>query len=205
MKNIHKYLLVVLCCICACPAFAQYTETDETDRMGLMIDVGGKHIHFRNNDYDALGFDLKIHNHFNNIGFNSSFYMGKNYMGIEPFSLAGVVLFFFMKYGDYQNSGTGYDGILMGACMLSSLNFNIRISNNFAIRPYWSLLRLTKLDNAEEEQYKKFQLNGALGGDIMIIFDQFFVTAYGEYTFGWGKITPFKGYSIGATLGIKFF
>ena len=94
----------------------------------------------------------------------------------------------------------------------------------FELQPYWSLLRLSKW------QKEKILITGAFGLAATVYIKKFSITAYGEYSYGYGNsdwwgetlsnvftdaedtyynryekpCTPFKGWIYGVTLGFSF-
>jgi len=195
MKKLYCLLLAALISL---PLFAQ-------DDMGFILPiVGYKHLNLRDNkSYDVATAGLALHNHFNNIDFNGSFHWGKNYMSMEPFSLVGMLMFYFIKYGEGGGLDGGMVGFLTGVSAMSSMSFNIRIGEVVNIRPYWSLLRLTRL--SEENEKGKFKLNGALGTHLTLEFNRIMINPYAEWTFGYAKKSPFMGYAFGVSVGIKLY
>ena len=70
------------------------------DKMGFILSAGYKHLSLKSSTHNALAFDISLHNHFNNIDFNSGFYWDKDYMSFDPFALFGIMCFYFVKYGE---------------------------------------------------------------------------------------------------------
>ncbi len=110
-------------------------------------------------------------------------------------------------------------------CMAAeSMGLYIPIGENFELQPYWSLLRLSKW------QKEKILITGAFGLAATVYIKKFSITAYGEYSYGYGNsdwwgetlsnvftdaedtyynryekpCTPFKGWIYGVTLGFSF-
>ena len=105
-----------------------------------------------------------------------------------------------------------------------SMGLYIPIGKNFELQPYWSLLRLSKW------QKEKILITGAFGLAATVYIKKFSITAYGEYSYGYGNsdwwgetlsnvftdaedtyynryekpCTPFKGWIYGVTLGFSF-
>jgi hypothetical protein len=205
-----KYIGLLLAALIALPLFAQ-TEHEPQDRMGLIFPVVGyKRLNLRHNSFNAITADMTLHNLFNDIDFNGSFHWGKDYMSMEPFSLVGLMCIYFWKYGEGTEPDNSMFKLIVFAGAISSMSFNIRIGETVNIRPYWSLLRLTKLTDEKNKAYYNeekgtFKLNGALGTHVTLEFGRIMVNPYVEWTFGWKKDSPFRGYAFGASVGIKLY
>ena len=204
MKKII-FLFFALCTVVFMPVRADAQEYEPQDRMGFIFPVVGyKHLNFKSSNYSATTVGISLHNFSNNIDFNGSFQWGKDYMSMEPFSLAGLLCFYFMKYGEGGHlMGDGMFGLVVGASALSSMSFNIRIGDVINIRPYWSMLRLTRLSEGTEKG--EFNINSALGTHLTLEFNRFMISPYAEWTFGWTKESPFNGYALGVSVGLKLY
>ena len=192
-----KLLTVLIFFIGFCPEalFAQYTG--EPDAMGVFLSGGYKSLRINHGNYDATTLEIGLHNHFNNIDFVGSFSYGKDYMSMEPFTLSGLLLYYFIKQGwSYADKETN---IAMALCIFSGMGFNIRLADFLKIRPYYSLLRLTKI------QKEEFDLNGAVGSYVTFEFGRMMLNPFCEYTFGYKKKSPFTGYAFGVSLGVKLY
>ena len=195
-KKIVLAILVFFIGFCPEALFAQYTG--EPDEMGVILSAGYKNLRINHGNYEVATIELGLHNFFNDLDFGGSFSYGKDYMNIEAFSLAGLLCVYFMKqgWGDWDDSMVN---LMIGAAALSGMGFNLRATDFLNIRPYYSLLRLTKI------QEKKFELNGAVGGHLTFEFGRMMLNPFCEYTFGYRKNSPFKGYAFGVSLGVKLY
>jgi hypothetical protein len=201
---IIRHILIALLVVSGAQ-IATAQDYDETDKMGIMLSTGYKHLSCANiaNAYDAFSFEFTVHNHFNNIDFNGNFLYGKDYISFEPFSLIGILGFFFVKYGEGRDllADGEYTGLIIGASALSGMGFNINLDDSFKIRPYYSLLRLSKIKNVIE----KFTLNAAVGSYFTVNLGEVMINPFCEYGFGYKKNSPFTGFNYGVSLGIKLY
>ena len=172
------------------------------EQVGAIVPIFGyKRLNLRNNSYDVGTFEVTLHNHFNMMDFTASFQMGKDYMSIDAVPLIGWLLFPMAKRS--HSSNEKYARLAVAICMFSSTTFNIHCGNYFTIRPYWSLLRVSRL--GDENGKGKFNINGALGSHFSIEFNRFMINPYIEWTFGYAKKSPFMGYAYGVSLGFKLY
>lgn len=171
-------------------------------RMGFIVPIFGyKRLNLRNNSYDVATFEVTLHNFMNKIDFTASFQMGKDYMSIDAIPLFGWLLYPMARKSHSEDET--YARLAVAICMLGSTTFNIHIGNYFNIRPYWSLLRISRL--GDESGKGKFNINGALGSHFSIEFNRFMINPYIEWTFGYAKKSPFMGYAFGVSLGFKLY
>ncbi|MDR1198335.1 MAG: hypothetical protein LBK94_04895 [Prevotellaceae bacterium] len=205
-----KTLFILAVCLVICNNIAK-----AQDEMGLMISTGYKHLSNVNlpNSHDAFTVDLTLHNYFNNIDFNSSFNYGKNYISFEPCSLIGLLYYQFAK-GEEGHSERDMGAMILLAMACSTMSFNIHVDDEdkFIIRPYWSLMRISKVKDAikiDAPHVKNitngFELNAALGAYLSINFDPFVINPFCEYGFGYNKNSPFTGFNFGLSVGIKLY
>lgn len=122
-------LISVLFFLLSLPLTATAQTYEPTDKMGFIISTGYKHLSLRNSTYDVATLELSLYNHWNKINFNGSFHYGKDYLSMEPCSLFGMLLFYFVKYGEGGGLEEGGSGLVIGALALSSMSFNIHIGN----------------------------------------------------------------------------
>lgn len=201
MKN-TLFALSMFLIVCNNAAKAQH---EPQDKMGIMLSAGYKHLSNVKlpNSHDAFTFDLTLHNHFNNIDFNSSFNYGKNYISFEPCSLIGMLYYYFVKYGEGDDSEGGLGTLFFMAMAVSTMSFNIPIGDDeaFIIRPYWSLLRISKV----KDYSNRYELNAAVGTYLSYDFGPLMVNPFCEYGFGYSKNSPWKGFNFGISLSTKFY
>jgi hypothetical protein len=200
MKRLH--LLGALAFVLCTQTIAAQSY-DKTDRMGIILSTGYKHLPSVNtaNSYTAFSFDFICHNHYNKLDFNGNFSYGNGYISCEPFSLIGILGFFFVKYGEGGEFNGGYTGLIIGASALSGLGFNIKLGDYLKIRPYYSLLRLSKI----KDVVNSFTLNAAVGSYLTVDFGRIMINPFCEYGFGYKKNSPFTGANFGVSLGIKLY
>jgi hypothetical protein len=190
-------------CSVLCTQNAVAQDYEVTDEMGIIFSAAYKHLPCKNiaNTYDAFGFEVAVHNHFNNLDFIGNFMYSKDYMSFEPFSLVGILGFFFVKYGEGGDLDGGYTGLIIGASALSGMGFNINLGDYIKIRPYYSLLRLSKIKDITE----KFTLNAAAGSYLTVNVGRVMINPFCEYGFGYEKKSPFTGINYGVSLGVRLY
>ncbi|MDR2066158.1 MAG: hypothetical protein LBP85_10700 [Prevotellaceae bacterium] len=190
-------------------------QHDETDRMGFILSTGYKYLPSVTvpsenrsgakdikKSYTAFDFGITLHNHFNNIDFNGSFSYGKDYISFEAFSLLGMLYYYFIKYGE---GGYLQDDnrviMFVGLSAFSTTSFNIHIGEHINIRPYWSLLRLSKIKTVTDG----FKFNVGLGTYLTYEINRIMISPFCEYAFGYEKNSPFTGVNFGLSVGIKLY
>ncbi|MDR1348944.1 MAG: hypothetical protein LBJ63_11080 [Prevotellaceae bacterium] len=210
MKKI-LLILSMLIIICNNAAKAQYEK-------GIMISTGYKHLSTVNlpKSYDAFTVDLTLHNYYYGVDFNSSFNYGKNYISYEPCSLIGLLYCRFVT-GLGEDPDRNLVDLTFMVMAASTMSFNIPIGDEdrFIIRPYWSLMRISRVLDAPTEKINpvfglkddanEYQLNAAAGVYFSINWDLFMISPFCEYGFGYKKVSPFTGFNFGLSVGIKLY
>jgi len=194
-KKITLAILLFFTGFCPEKLLAQYTG--KPDAVGVILSAGYKSLRINQGNFDVATVELGLHNHFNDLDFGGSFSYGKDYMSAEPFSLAGWLIYYMLTHGFMDDDDTPTN-MVMAISMLSGMGFNIR-AGSLNIRPYYSLLRLTKI------QEEKWNLNGAVGSYLTLEFGRVMFNPFCEYTFGYKKKSRFTGYAFGVSLGVKLY
>ncbi|MDR2409469.1 MAG: hypothetical protein LBE13_15320 [Bacteroidales bacterium] len=212
-----KIIFIIASALILLPKEAK-AQHDETDRMGIILSTGYKHLPsvkvfpfgesypYIKKSYNAFKFEITLHNHFNNIDFNGSFHYGKDYMSFEAFSLLGMLYYYFVKYGEggylLQDDNNKLVTLFMLASAFSTTSFNISVGEQFKIRPYWSLLRLSRIKNVTDG----LKFNVGLGTYLTYeINHRIMISPFCEYAFGYEKKSPFTGVNFGLSVGIKLY
>ncbi|MDR3287267.1 MAG: hypothetical protein LBT27_07485 [Prevotellaceae bacterium] len=179
-------------------------QDDGTGIMGINLSVGYKHLPCINipNSYDAFSFEFTAHHHALNVDFNSSISYGKDYLSYEPFPIIGIICLFIAntEHGDELRNNP-YFSAFVAASVLSGVGFNIKFGDNFKLRPYYSLLRVSKIKNVTD----KTTLNAGVGTYFTVDLGRFMISPFCEYGFGYVKNSPFTGVNYGISLGVKLF
>ena len=157
------------------------------------------------------------------IGWNANFTKTKDYYSFSPIG-AGATLIAVMS-GSMSVDSDNWVWKALCCMAAESMGVYIPIGPHFELQPYWNLLRLSKW------QEEKIIVTGAFGLAATVYMKRFSITAYGEYSYGYGNPdwwtetlanvfledeedtyytryekprTPFKGWVYGLTLGFSF-
>lgn len=212
-----RKLLLIITILGLCTNAKAQTD-EEMWEMGTILSVGYKSAptSVTNVPFHTFSIGYTEHNYFNNIDFNSTFQYGSRtvngaklkYMNIEPLSLVGMIVLRFIMFGGGDPGGE-YVVLMSAIFAQSAMSFNINITDNIGIRPYWSLLRMSRL-YGDIETYRS--LNGAVGTNLTLTLGNFMISPYIEYGFDYGfdysrwentHRGVFKGWSYGVSLGVK--
>ena len=215
-----KLLLISVLFPCMCMGEGAHHEDNE-----FIIRAGftGSHLRYKDNiggtvNVSYIPFEINSCG----IGWNANFTKTKDYYSISPLG-ATATLLTFLGYTVSSEMDSWIRTVLF--CMAAeSMGLYIPIGKNFELQPYWSLLRLSKW------QKEKILITGAFGLAATVYIKKFSITAYGEYSYGYGNsdwwgetlsnvftdaedtyynryekpCTPFKGWIYGVTLGFSF-
>lgn len=148
--------------------------------------------------------------------FSSEVRYGKDYLSIEPIGILGTLMMI------YTQTHAGFDSdskMLSVLLAISSAKLPIYPLDVVEFTPYWSLLKLGKVDDS------KFQMCGHVGIKAKIFlfiysyndkFHTIFIAPFIQHDFGWqlkegsfipyypgfNKESPFRGTSYGFQIGI---
>ena len=172
-----KLLLISVLFPCMCMGEGAYHEDNE-----FIIRAGftGSHLRYKDNiggtvNVSYIPFEINSCG----IGWNANFTKTKDYYSISPLG-ATATLLTFLGYTVSSEMDSWIRTVLF--CMAAeSMGLYIPIGENFELQPYWSLLRLSKW------QKEKILITGAFGLAATVYIKKFSITAYGEYSYGYGN------------------
>ena len=176
-----------------------FSQNSHQVENGIAISGGMKHFIIREGSFICVSLDFRAFP-VKYVSFSGSVQWNfKQYWSFEPCALVGLIGVSFMNaqgLGIYENR---FMTLIVCASALSSLGIPIPLGKYFEIAPSYSLLRFTKLDKET-----KIKLNGSAGLNVSFYYKLFYTNLSCEYTYGYGKKTPYQGLAYGIHLGVFF-